>query len=114
MGHQNYENHAVARQRRPSAAIAIKKAASNPQSEADQAALANAVREYEWATWRLYDKIMSHRQRNQDLYERLAESHELYSDENLGIKGDTESESHPGLEEIATSVVDEGIFEIDL
>jgi hypothetical protein len=52
------------RRLRRSPSIAIKKGRPDPQAEAERAELANAVREYNWATWRLYDRIVSHRQRN--------------------------------------------------
>jgi hypothetical protein len=51
--------------RRRSPSIAIRKGRPDPQAEADRVELANAVREYNWATWRLYDRIVSHRQNHQ-------------------------------------------------
>lgn len=115
MGHLKFQHGISIARRPPSTPIAIKKAAMNPQAEAEQAALANAKREYEWATWRLYDRIISHRQKHQELYERIAESNEGFFDEHVGESSHTQEADFQGLADSTTnSITEEGIFEMDL
>lgn len=51
-------------QRRRSPSIAIPKSRLDPQAEADHVERAMAVRAYNGATWRLYHRIVNHRQQS--------------------------------------------------
>jgi hypothetical protein len=104
-------------QRSPS--IAIKKGRPDPKAEADRVELANAVREFDWATWRLYDRIVSHRQRNQALQVWYRDSYVSTDDERgfsrIGDQSNVQPEQMQQTEaSSSSSMADDGIFVMDL
>jgi hypothetical protein len=113
--------------RRRSPSIAIRNGRPDPQAEADRVELANAVREYNWATWRLYDRIVSHRQSNQvhplDAQQDCHGDSNVSTDDNQGFSSiASQQQGYGQLENIlpneatwsSTTVDDEEIFVMDL
>jgi hypothetical protein len=110
---------------RRSPSIAIKKGRPDPQAEAERAELANAVREYNWATWRLYDRIVSHRQRNPQVHPlspgNVSTDHDDHEDHKVAFASvrdkqeDHERSEHiqPIESSFSSNTDDDGIFMMD-
>jgi hypothetical protein len=115
------------RQRWCSPSIAIPKGKPNLQAEADRADLAKAVRESNISTWQLYERIVVHRQKRNQVAPLLLDcqgdgaehddNHRVWSIEN---KDTHLQQRHQSIQRAmdasctSTTMADEEIFVMDL
>jgi hypothetical protein len=115
------------RQRWCSPSIAIPKGKPNLQAEADRADRTKAVRESNISTWQLYERIMTHRQkRNQvtplllDCHGEGAEDDDSHRVSCIGTKESHLQQRHQSIQRAmdtswtSTTMADEEIFVMDL